>query len=278
MRHSLLVSTIVLALAATGCGGKKADVGAAEQKVANTQNQLEQAKHQAGAEQRVAELEKQLAAAKQDLAAAKGEAPATTAPTTAPPATAPPATAPSQPVEPPPPPKPKEYVIPAGTAIPVRTMNALSTKTTTTGSPFEASLTKALVVDGVVLAPAGANATGVVVLSDSGGRVKGKASISIALKSIATSNGPVAVATSTYGVEAKSTVKKDVVRGGIMTGAGAAIGAIAGGGKGAAIGAGIGAGAGVGTAMATKGAPAEIPAESLVTFTLKSPVTVTVQP
>ena len=214
MRHSLLVSTIVLALAATGCGGKKADVGAAEQKVANTQNQLEQAKHQAGAEQRVAELEKQLAAAKQDLAAAKSEAPATTAP-----ATAPPATAPSQPVEPPPPPKPKEYVIPAGTAIPVRTMNALSTKTTTTGSPFEASLTKALVVDGVVLAPAGANATGVVVLSDSGGRVKGKASISIALKSIATSNGPVAVATSTYGVEAKSTVKKDVVRGGIMTGA-----------------------------------------------------------
>jgi hypothetical protein len=269
MRHSLLISTILLVLVATGCGRKQADVGQAEQKVANAQSQLEQAKQQAGAEQRVADLEKQLEAAKKDLAAAKGEAPAT-APSPAP--------APPQPVEPPPPPKPKECVIPAGTAIPVRTMNALSTKTATTGSPFQASLTKALVVDGVVLAPAGANATGVVVLSDSGGRVKGKASISIGLKSIATSNGPVAVATNSYEVEAKSTVKKDVVRGGIMTGAGAAIGAIAGGGKGAAIGAGIGGAAGVGTAMATKGAPAEIPAESLVTFTLKSPVTVTIQP
>ena len=115
-------------------------------------------------------------------------------------------------------------------------------------------------------------------MSDPGGKVKGKASISIALTSIAGKNGPIAVSTSAHQALAKSTVKKDVGRGAIMTGAGAAIGAIAGGGKGAAIGAGIGGAAGVGTAMMTKGAPAEIPAESPLTFTLKSPVTVTVQP
>ena len=67
-------------------------------------------------------------------------------------------------------------------------------------------------------------------------------------------------------------------RGGIMTGAGAAVGAIAGGGKGAAIGAGVGAAAGVGTAMATRGKPAVIPAETLIEFRLAAPATVVVRP
>jgi hypothetical protein len=59
-----------------------------------------------------------------------------------------------------------------------------------------------------------------------------------------------------------------------MTGAGAAVGAIAGGGKGAAVGAGVGAAAGVGTAMATRGKPAVIPAETLIQFSLRTPVTI----
>ena len=55
---------------------------------------------------------------------------------------------------------------------------------------------------------------------------------------------------------------------------GAAIGAIAGGGKGAAIGAGIGGGAGAGGVLLTR-KPAELSSETLVTFTLKSPVPLT---
>jgi hypothetical protein len=267
MKHGFLLSVLILALAMAGCGARKADVNEAEKKLVEAETQLQQAKTQAGAEQRVAELEKQLAEARKDVTEAKREA---TAPTASAPAEPPP--------PPPPPPKPKEYVIAAGTAIPVRTTTVLSTKTATTGAAFQASLMEALKVDGVVLAPAGADVTGVVVLSDPGGRVKGKASISLALKSIATKQGPLAIQTNNQEAVAKSTVKKDVVRGGIMTGAGAAIGAIAGGGKGAAIGAGIGGAAGVGTAMATKGAPAEFPAETALTFTLKAPVTVTIQP
>jgi len=262
MNHKHMSGLIILALVFAGCGGKKADVGEGEKKLADTQKQLEEAKSQPGAEQKVAELEKQLADAKKQLAESK-DAPATPAPA---------------PVEPPPPPKPIEYVIEAGTPVSVRTTTTLSTKTSETGAPFSCSLTKPLTVDGVVLAKAGANASGVVVLSDPGGRVKGKASISVALKSIEGTHGPIAVATNSHEALAKSTVKKDVVRGGIMTGAGAAIGAIAGGGKGAAIGAGVGAGAGVGTAMATKGAPAEIPAESVLVFKTKAPVTITVKP
>jgi hypothetical protein len=266
------VTLFALAFLLAGCGSKKADVGAAEQKVAEAQKQLEQAKTQAGAEQRVAELEKQLEEAKKEMAAASGEA-------AAPAATPAPAAAPAPaPAEPPPPPKPIEYVIPASTKINVRTTTPLSTKTEATGAAFAASLMEPIVVDGVTLAAAGSEVDGVVVLSDPGGRVKGKASISITLKSIAGKHGPIAVQTNNREALAKGTVKKDVVRGGIMTGAGAAIGAIAGGGKGAAIGAGIGGAAGVGTAMATKGAPAVFPAESALTFTLKAPVTITVQP
>jgi hypothetical protein len=270
MKLKYVIGAFLLTLAMSGCAGRKGDVGEAEKKADAVQKQLDEAKTQSGAEQRVAELEKQLADAKKELSEAKGQTPAATSPAPAP--------APAAPVEPPPPPKPKEYVIEAGTAIPVRTTTALSTKTAQTGAPFSATLTAPLTVDGVVLAKSGADASGVVTLSDPGGRVKGKASISVTLKSIRGVHGPIEIATNTREAVAKSTVKKDVVRGGIMTGAGAAIGAIAGGGKGAAIGAGIGGAAGVGTALATKGAPAEFPAETPLTFTTKAPVTVTVQP
>ena len=271
-RQISVLAVFVVLLA--GCARKPAE-GEAESKLADTEKQLEQAKAQPGAEQRVAELEKQLADAKKDLARAKA-VPSRTETAKSEPAQAAPVAAPPPP--PPPPPKPIEYVIAAGTPIGVRTTVALSTKTAETGAPFEGSLTEPLKVDGVVLAPAGADVSGVVALSDPGGKVKGKASLSIAVTSIKGKHGPIPVETSTFEALAKSSTKKDLVRGGIMTGAGAAIGAIAGGGKGAAIGAGIGAGAGVGTAMATKGPPAEIPAETMVTFTTKAPVTVVVQP
>jgi sRNA-binding protein len=260
------ICALVLGLFLGGCRSSKMDVAEAEKKVADAQKQLEEAKSAAGAEQRVAELEKQLEAARKE-AAAKTEVPATKPETPA-----------AAPATPPPPPKPKVFTLAAGTALPIRTTTAMSTKTTKAGATFEASLTAPLTVDGEVLAPAGAAVTGVVVDSDDGGRVKGKATISIALKTIATRYGPVAVQTDSKQAVAQSTVKKDVVRGGIMTGAGAAIGAIAGGGKGAAIGAGIGGAAGVGTAMATKGAAASFPAETPLKFTLKAPVTVTEKP
>jgi predicted small lipoprotein YifL len=259
---TLLTLAVIVSLGA--CGPKKPDLSAAEKKIADAEQLLQEARKQTGAAQRVAELEKQLEEAKKELAAVQKASEAAPAPAAAKP-------------EPPPPP-PKTYTLPAGATIAVRTTTALSTKSVQTGDPISASLTAPLIVDGEELAPAGAEVAGVVALSDSGGRVKGRASLSITLKSIAGKHGPIPVTTGNYQKVAASTVKKDVVRGSIMSGAGAAIGAIAGGGKGAAIGAGIGGAAGVGTAMATKGAAAVIPAESAIAFTLKHPVTVTVEP
>jgi hypothetical protein len=185
--------------------------------------------------------------------------------------------APGQPAAPPPPPPPpKVYTVPAGTAVTIRTITSLSTKTAQNGAPFEGTLDKALVVDGFTVAPRGADVKGAVVLSDPGGKVKGVASLSVALTSIHTSDGKVAtVSTSEFVQTAKSTKKKDAAKIGIGAGVGAAIGAIAGGGKGAAIGAGVGGAAGTGAVMMTKGDPAVLPSESLVTVTLKSPISVT---
>jgi hypothetical protein len=175
--------------------------------------------------------------------------------------------------------KPREYTLPAGTTIPIRTSSELSTAKLKDGSSYDAILERDLKSGDVVLAPARSRVSGVVVTSDPGGRVKGTASLTIGVRSIVGAKGQViALSTDTYEVDAESTKKKDAVRTGVATGVGALIGGIAGGGSGAAIGAGAGAAAGVGTNLATRGAAAVIPAEELIEFKLTSPVTVVVQP
>lgn len=170
---------------------------------------------------------------------------------------------------------PRQFTLSAGTSIPVRTVTSLSTKTAAPGDAFEATLTRDLLVDDYLVAPRGSTVTGRVTNSDPGGKVKGLASISVALTSISTANGPISIQTSAVGQQAKTTKRKDAAKIGIGAGIGAAIGAIAGGGKGAAIGAGIGGAGGTGMVLATKGDAAVIPSESLLTFRLSAPVTVT---
>ncbi|MCC7154196.1 MAG: hypothetical protein IT161_06450 [Bryobacterales bacterium] len=178
-----------------------------------------------------------------------------------------------------PPPQPKTYTLAAGTPVSVRTMDAVNTKNTKTENEFEATLTSPLEVDGHTLAKAGATVIGRVVKADQGGRVKGKASLTLALSRVRLASGSyLNIKTNSVTQEAKSGTKKNMVRTGIMAGAGAAIGAIAGGGKGAAIGAGIGGGAGVATNLATRGPAAEIPSESVLNFSLTAPASVTEKP
>ena len=164
----------------------------------------------------------------------------------------------------------------AGMPLRVRTTNTLSTKAAASGEAFVASLEEPIVDGTWVIAPKGATVRGIVVDSDPGGRVKGVASLSIRLTQLETADGQtIDITTGTYGAEAQSTKKKDATKVGIASGVGAAIGAIAGGGKGAAIGAGVGAGAGSGAVLATRGDPAVIPSESVITLTLREPVTIT---
>ena len=155
--------------------------------------------------------------------------------------------------------------------ITVRTTRELSTKTAKTGDAFSASLEEPIASGNWTVAGAGAKVDGRVVESDSGGRVKGKASLTIELTALTLADGrKVELVTSPIGNEAAANKGKNAAKIGIGAGAGAGIGAIAGGGKGAAIGGLIGAGAG--TLM--KGDAAVLPAETVIGFELRSPLTI----
>lgn len=158
----------------------------------------------------------------------------------------------------------------------MRTITTISTKTAIAGDRFEGTLARDLEVDGYVIAPRGAKVVGEVTDSDAGGRVKGVASLTVRLNRITDHAGDaVPVSTQAVSKAAQSSTKKDALKVGIGAGIGAAIGAIAGGGKGAAIGAGAGGAAGTGMVLATRGDAATIPSETVLTFRLSAPVTVT---
>jgi hypothetical protein len=199
-------------------------------------------------------------------------APAASAPEPAPPAPAPTQAA-APPPPPPPPPPPKVYTVPSGTALTVRIAQELSSKTNTVGDPFSGTLAQSVRVGGVTVLKAGAPVSGTVASSKKQGRFKGEGDLGIQLSRV----GPYEVTTQ----EMLQTVKGKGKRTGAMVGGGAGggalIGGLAGGGKGALIGGLVGAGAGTAGAVFTGNKGVTIPAESVVSFTLASPITVTLK-
>ena len=139
------------------------------------------------------------------------------------------------------------------------------------GDVFAAVLEEPIVVNNWTVAAVGAKVDGRIVEADKGGRVAGKANLSIELTGLTIGDGrKIEIVTSPVGYEAAANRGKDAAKVGVGAGAGAAIGAIAGGGTGAAVGALIGGGAGA----AMRGEAAEIPAETVVAFELRSPITI----
>ncbi|HUQ90795.1 MAG TPA: hypothetical protein VM120_03870 [Bryobacteraceae bacterium] len=164
---------------------------------------------------------------------------------------------------------------PAGTILRVRVNSTLSTKANKAGQRFSGTLAEPLMASGVAIAPRGATVHGLIAESNSGGRVKGRARLSVRVTGIEANGRNLPVSTSVFVAVARGTKTKDATKVGIGSGAGAVIGAIAGGGTGAAIGAAAGAGAGTGVVLATKGDAAVIPSEAIVSVRLRNALTVT---
>jgi len=177
-----------------------------------------------------------------------------------------------------PPPPPRVFTLSSSTPLSIYTTTELSTKTSRAGDSFTGTLARPIVDKDWVIAKDGAPVEGVVLSSDPGGRVKGVASITVALRRLTLADGrKIDVSTSAFTQKAKTTKTKDAEK--IIGGAGvgALIGALAGGRKGAAIGAGAGGAAGTGYVLATRGDPAVIARESHLSFRVKSPVRITKQ-
>jgi hypothetical protein len=173
-------------------------------------------------------------------------------------------------------PKFKEIVVPAGTTLNLTLETAVSSDESRPEDQVRATLSKPIVVDGMTVVKAGAEATGSIVQAKQSGRVKGLASVSFRFDRLQAGDETHKIHTARIWRQAQSTKKQDATKIGIGTGAGALIGAVAGGGKGAAIGSAIGAGAGTGVVMSTRGKEVHLPAGTAVKTTLDQPVTIQV--
>jgi hypothetical protein len=162
--------------------------------------------------------------------------------------------------------------IPSGTVLTVLLIDGIGTDTNSAGDRFLASLAEPVVVDGSTLLAKGTKVRGHVIGVEDSGRVKGVASIRLALTDIMQGNRAIAITTDTFSATAESSTKRDaaIVAGG--AGVGAVIGAVAGGKKGAGIGAISGGGAGTGVVLATKGKEIRYPPETRLSFKLANSV------
>jgi len=179
------------------------------------------------------------------------------------------------PAPPPPPPAPKKVSIPAGTTLAIRLVDEIDSETAQSGQTFRATLDSPLSVDGDVVVPAGYDVQGHIIDVKSAGKFAGKSELTLQLDRIQVGSKHYSLQTDQYHREGSSRGKNTAAKVGTGAAIGAIIGGIAGGGKGAAIGAAAGGGLGGGVQAATKGQQIKLPTETVLNFTLQSPLIVT---
>ncbi|MGB8653473.1 MAG: hypothetical protein WA879_09725 [Candidatus Acidiferrales bacterium] len=178
-------------------------------------------------------------------------------------------------VVPPSAPLPQSLAVAGGAIVQVRTSGWLSSDQNVAGDSFTATLAQPIVVDGWVVARRGQTVIGRVVEAQKAGRVKGVSHLGIALSSLTLVDGQqLNIQTQLMQSTGGTSNGRDAMAVGATTGVGAAIGGAAAGGAGAAIGAGAGLVASIAGVLVTRGRPTVIPPETLLTFQLQTPVTI----
>jgi hypothetical protein len=274
-----LVPIALAALALAACGKKPAEEplpaedpaaqAAAEEAAALQAKQEELARREA--ELALKEKEKELADREAALARASQPKPAPK------PVAAAPKPAPEKPKPKPTPVAagPKDYTVPAGTSISVQLPAEISTKTATVGQRLTGNLTSDIVVDGKVVAKAGAPVQGSITQVISGSKtIGGKPTLGITFDSLTFEGGDRPIDAKITQVAKKSDKTRDTAKiaGGAV--AGGVIGHQLDSDQGKVIGALIGAAAGTAAAKKT-GQEVVLPAGTVVGMTLETPVTVT---
>jgi hypothetical protein len=193
---------------------------------------------------------------------------------------APPAanSAPSDPQDRPLPAIPPTLTIKPGTYVTVRINQALSSDRNQAGDAFSATLVKPVIVDGVVVAERGQTVGGHVTEAKKAGRVQGVSRLGVQLIDLPIVDGEqLPIQSSLISRNGPTSEGRDAAAIAGTTATGAAIGAAVGWGTGAAIGAGAGAAAGLIGVLLTRGEPTIVYPESVLTFRIDQPVTVSTE-
>lgn len=176
---------------------------------------------------------------------------------------------------PPPPPPPAKVTVPDGTTFSIRMTDGVDSERNQVGDTFHGSLDSPVVVGDRTVIPSGADVQGRVVDVKSAGRFAGNATLVLELTQLSYNGNTYPIHSNTWSKSSVGKGKATAAKVGGGAALGALIGGLAGGGKGAAIGATVGAGAGTGVSAAGHGEQIKLGPESVVTFQLQSPVTVT---
>jgi hypothetical protein len=173
---------------------------------------------------------------------------------------------------------PLQLTIKSGTFLTVRINQVLSSDHNQEGDAFAATLERPIVVDGFVVAQTGQTLEGRVSEAKKAGRAKGVSHLAVQLTNLTLVDGQQAPIQSQMITRTGPTsTGQDAGAIAGTTAVGAAAGAIGARGTGAAIGAGAGAALGTIGVLLTRGRPTIITPESVLTFQVQAPVTVSTE-
>jgi hypothetical protein len=161
-----------------------------------------------------------------------------------------------------------------GTLLQLRTAEPVDNKRAADGTPVQFTVIQDVTLNGMLAIPRGATVQGVVTESKKAGDLAGSPELALTLTSLSMGGQSYPLDSDQFKVKGPNKAGRTVgnaVGGAVL---GTIIGCAVGRGEGCAIGAGAGAAAGTAASAASPGPNIWIPAEALVTFHLKSPVTV----
>lgn len=270
----LLLPVAFAALAFAACGKKPAEETAVTNDPA-VQAEIDESAELKAREEELARREAELALKEKEKELADREA--ALAKASAPKPSPKPTASPSSPKPAPTPVAagPKNYTVPAGSSISVQLPAEISTKTAKVGQRFTANLSSDLLIDGKVLAKAGAPVQGSITEVISGSNsIGGKPTLGLTFDNMMFNAGDKTISGRVTQVAEKSDKAADTAK----IAGGAVVGGVIGhqidSKSGNVVGAILGAAAGTAAAKKT-GKEVVLPAGTVVGFTLDSPVTVT---
>jgi hypothetical protein len=162
----------------------------------------------------------------------------------------------------------QSVIVPAGTIIRVRINQAMDSRHSQPGTPFDGVVLNDIFSDGMVAVPRGATVQGRVSDTQPGGSFRGRGGIALELTDVIVDGHTYPFATTPWSHTGYDKTGQTVGTTAGMGATGAMIGAIAGGGPGALLGAGLGAIAGLGVSSASRQGEAAVPSEAIVSFRL----------